>query len=91
MGVCVEPRRYAVGFGKFEQWAYRSAAEREGRAGARSQAGDLDLTIYSPRQWTRLALQGNPAVLLLLYLPDNAVVIRTSAGKQLQEARSGLT
>jgi hypothetical protein len=43
MGVCVEPRRYVVGFGKFEQWVYRSAAEREGNAGARSQAGDLDL------------------------------------------------
>lgn len=49
MGVCVEPRRYVVGFGKFEQWVYRSAAEREGRAGARSRAGDLDLTIGTPR------------------------------------------
>lgn len=85
MGVCVEPRRYVVGFGKFEQWVYRSAAEREGHAGARSQAGDLDLTIYSLRKWARLALQGNPTVLLLLYLPDNAVVIRTDVGQQLQK------
>ena len=85
MGVCLEPRRYVVGFGKFEQWVYRSAAEREGHAGARSQAGDLDLTIYSLRKWARLALQGNPTVLLLLYLPENAVVLRTSAGEQLQK------
>ena len=85
MGVCVEPRRYVVGFGKFEQWVYRSAAEREGHAGARSRAGDLDLTIYSLRKWTRLALQGNPTVLLLLYLPDDALVIRTSVGEQLQK------
>jgi predicted nucleotidyltransferase len=85
MGVCLEPRRYVVGFGKFEQWVYRSAAEREGHAGARSQAGDLDLTIYSLRKWARLALQGNPTVLLLLYLPDDAVVVRTDAGKQLQQ------
>jgi uncharacterized protein len=84
MGVCVEPRRYVVGFGKFEHWVYRSAAEREGRQGARSQAGDLDLTIYSLRKWARLALQGNPTVLLLLYLPMNALVVRTSAGEQLQ-------
>lgn len=76
IGVCVEPRRYVVGFGKFEQWVYRSAAEREGRARARSRAGDLDLTIYSLRKWARLALQGNPTVLLLLYLPDDALVIR---------------
>ena len=84
MGVCVEPRRYVVGFGKFEQWVYRSAAEREGHAGARSRAGDLDLTVYSLRKWARLALQGNPTVLLLLYLPNDALVIRTSVGEQLR-------
>src|SRR5216684_3910125 len=81
MGVCVEPRQYVVGFGRFEQWVYRSAAEREGRAGARSRAGDLDLTVYSLRKWARLALQGNPTVLLLLYLPDDALVIQTSVGE----------
>jgi len=85
MGVCVEPRRYLVGFGKFEQWVYRSAEEREGHAGARSRAGDLDLTIFSLRKWARLALQGNPTVLLLLYLPGDALVLRTSAGEQLQK------
>lgn len=84
MGVCVEARRYVVGFGKFEQWVFRSAAEREGHAGAPSRAGDLDLTIYSLRKWARLALQGNPTVLLLLYLPEDAIVIRTNAGERLQ-------
>lgn len=84
MGICVEPRRYIIGFGKFEQWVYRSAEEREGFVGARSQAGDLDLTIYSLRKWARLALQGNPTVLLLLYLPDEAIVIRTTAGDRLR-------
>jgi hypothetical protein len=29
MGVCLERRRYVVGFGNFEQWVYRSAVERE--------------------------------------------------------------
>ncbi len=85
MGVCVESRRYVAGFGKFEQWVYRSAEEREGRVGVRSCAGDLDLTIYSLRKWARLALQGNPTVLLLLYLPDDALVLRTGAGEQLQK------
>jgi uncharacterized protein len=85
MGVCIEPRRYVVGFGKFEQWVYRSAADREGYEGARSRAGDLDLTIYGLRKWARLALQGNPTVLLLLYLPDDALVIRTDVGQQLQK------
>ena len=53
--------------------------------GARSQAGDLDLTIYSLRKWARLALQGNPTVLLLLYLPDEALMLRTNVGKELQK------
>jgi uncharacterized protein len=30
-------------------------------------------------------LQGNPTVLLLLFLPDDALVIRTSVGEQLQK------
>jgi predicted nucleotidyltransferase len=85
MGICVEPCRYVVGFGKFEQWVYRTAAEREGSAGARSRAGDLDLTVYSLHKWARLALQGNPTVLLLLYLPNDALVIRTQVGEQLQQ------
>jgi predicted nucleotidyltransferase len=88
MGVCVEPRRYVVGFGQFEHWVYRSAAEREGHLGARSQAGDLDLTVYSLRKWAHLALQGNPTVLLLLYLPDEAIVLRTAVGEQLQKLSS---
>ena len=85
MGVCVESRRCVIGFGKFEQWVYRSAEVREGRVGVRSCAGDLDLTIFSLRKWARLALQGNPTVLLLLYLPDDALVLRTDVGEQLQK------
>jgi hypothetical protein len=85
MGVCLEPRRYVVGFDQFEHWVYRTAAEREQNPGARSQAGDLDLTIYSLRKWVRLALQGNPTVLLLLYLPEDALVVRTATGEQLQK------
>jgi hypothetical protein len=55
MGVCVEPLEAAMAlWAPFEQFIYRSAAEREGRDDARSIAGDLDLTIYSFRKWTRL-------------------------------------
>ena len=70
MGVCVEWLDAAMGIrGSFEQFIYRSAAEREQRHDAPSQAGDLDLTIYSLRKWCRLALDGNPTVLLLLFAP----------------------
>ena len=59
MGVCVEPMHDAMAlWDPFEQFIYRSAAEREGRENARSTAGDLDLTVYSLRKWIRLALKG---------------------------------
>ena len=49
----------------------------------RSGAGDLDVIIYSARKWARLALAGNPTVLLLLFVPDEEVVFRDDAGAEL--------
>lgn len=49
----------------------------------RSAAGDLDVVIYSARKWARLALAGNPTVLLLLFVPDDEVVYRNEAGAEL--------
>lgn len=83
MGVCVEPVEAAQGFSEFEQYIYRTAEERDGRHDAPSQAGDLDLTIYSLKKFLRLALQGNPSVILLLYV--SKLVSSNAVGSQLQE------
>lgn len=85
MGVCIEPMSAMIGQSEFEQLIYRTAAEREGKHDARSRAGDLDLTVYSLRKWTRLALHGNPTVLTLLFLPPELCVERNAVGAQLQE------
>lgn len=85
MGVCIEPLASMIGTSEFEQFIYRTAAEREGRHDAPSKAGDLDLTIYSLRKWTRLALHGNPTVLLLLFLPSELCTVRLGLAGQLQE------
>ena len=85
MGICVEPLEEAMALGSpFEQFIYRSAAEREGRDNARSTAGDLDLTIYSLRKWMRLALKGNPTILLLLFTPDDQLVHCDPVGSELR-------
>lgn len=85
MGVCVEPFEAAMAlYQPFEQFIYRSAAEREGRQDARSGAGDLDLTIYSLRKWIRLALNGNPTILLLLFTPDEQLVSCDALGTELR-------
>jgi len=80
MGVCVEPPEYVVGLRKFEQWVYRTQPE-----GYPSGPEDLDLTIYSLRKWVRLALAGNPTVLLLLFAQPSECRVRTARGAELQQ------
>lgn len=85
MGVCIEPIEAVAGFSEFEQYVYRTAAEREGKHDAPSQPGDLDLTIYSLRKYLRLAMQGNPTVLTLLFTRGDANVKVDARGSHLQD------
>jgi uncharacterized protein len=39
--------------------------------------------VASARKWARLALAGNPTVLLVLFAPDHEVVFRDEAGAEL--------
>ncbi len=64
MGVFIEPPEYVCGLKPCDHYIYRDQPE-----GARSQPGDLDLILYSLRRFCRLAAQGNPSVILLLWLP----------------------
>jgi hypothetical protein len=79
MGMCVEPPEYVVGLRPFEQYIFRTQPE-----GARSGAGDLDLVVYSLRKWMRLALAGNPTVLLPLFVGEGDVVVSTELGDDLR-------
>jgi len=83
MGVVLETVEAALGFSEFEQEIFRTAALREGKHDAKSAAGDLDLTLYSLKKFLRLAMQGNPSVLQLLYIKDASEI--TDVGRQLQE------
>ncbi len=84
MGICVEPPEYVIGLRTFEQYIFRTQAE-----GVRSGPGDLDLIIYSLRKWVRLALDGNPTILLPLFVPDAEVVSIDELGAELR-ANAGL-
>ncbi|MDA0564120.1 nucleotidyltransferase domain-containing protein [Streptomonospora sp. S1-112] len=79
MGVCVEPPEYVIGPRSFEQYVHRTRPE-----GERSRPGDLDLTVYSLRKWLRLALEGNPTVLLPLFAPEHELVAVTGLGRELR-------
>ena len=96
MGLCLEPPQFVTGLARvpdgiggvepsvrFEQYERHTAWDRPGGVANRSGAGDLDVIIYSARKWARLALAGNPTVLLVLFVPDEEVVFRNEAGAEL--------
>jgi uncharacterized protein len=66
MGVFIEPPEYVCGLTPLDHYLYRDRPE-----GVRSGPGDLDLVLYSLRKFCRLASQGNPSVILLLWLPTH--------------------
>lgn len=68
MGIFIELPENVCGLFPCEHYIYRDQPE-----GVRSQPGDLDLTLYSLRKFCRLAAQGNPSVVILLWLPHHIV------------------
>jgi hypothetical protein len=98
MGICLEPPEYVTGLARvpngingigeaipFEQYERHTVWDEPGGVANRSGAGDLDVVIYSARKWCRLALAGNPTVLLVLFVPDEEVVYRTEVGCELMD------
>jgi hypothetical protein len=96
MGICLEPARFVTGLARvprgidgedrevdFEQYQRHTVWDEPGGLANRSGAGDLDVVVYSARKWCRLALAGNPTVLLALFVPDDEVVFRNEAGAEL--------
>jgi hypothetical protein len=95
MGICLEPPELVTGVAQvpdgaqeggvlpFEQYQRHTAWDRPGGLANRSGAGDLDVVVYSARKWARLALAGNPTVLLVLFAPDADVVHRDERGAEL--------
>jgi predicted nucleotidyltransferase len=79
MGICIEPPEYVAGLRVFNQWVYRTQPE-----GARSGPGDIDRTVYSLRKWCRLALAGNPTVLLLLHVPQEQCSVLEEPARELR-------
>ena len=88
MAIFLEPPEFLIGlrlaksgssWGPFEHYVQRSQPE-----GLRSGPGDLDLVAYSLRKWLRLALAGNPTVLLLLFSPPESLLVCTEHGAALR-------
>jgi hypothetical protein len=90
MAIFLEPPEFLIGLraavsgsspGPFEHYVERTQPE-----GSRSGPGDLDLVAYSLRKWLRLALAGNPTVLLLLFSPPEFLLVCNVNRPELVEA-----
>lgn len=96
LGICLEPPEHVIGLARvpngvdgtgagvpFAQYERHTAWDRAGGVRERSGTGDLDVVVYSARKWARLALAGNPTVLLPLFTPDAETMLRTRAACEL--------
>jgi predicted nucleotidyltransferase len=83
LGVVIPSRRDLCGLHPFDHHLYRTAASRTGKSDAKSEPGDVDLTIYSLRKFVGLAKKGNPSILMMFYAP---VMFQSSIGVQLRSA-----
>ena len=95
MAVFVEPPEYLVGHARARGirgglYGLEHYVERTQPEGVRSGPGDLDLVAYSLRKYVRLALKGHPTILLLLFVPDELVLVKTELGEQLRALRPTL-
>jgi hypothetical protein len=95
IAVFVEPPEYLLGLARAKGirgglYGFEHYVERTQPEGARSGPGDLDLVAYSLRKYVRLALKGHPTILLLLFVPDEFVLVKTTLGEELRELRPAL-
>lgn len=83
MGVYIEPPSYVLGLERQrEDYVWRTQPE-----GVRSGHGDTDLILYSLRKYLRLAIKGNPTVMLPLFAPEADLITITPLGRELRDMR----
>jgi predicted nucleotidyltransferase len=79
-GIFIETPANVCGLMPCDHYIWRTQPD-----GVRSGPGDLDLTMYSLRKFCKLAEQGNPSVMVLLWLPK--YIVLTDAGQELIRVR----
>ena len=65
MAVVLESKEEFIGLYPEDTWTHRTKPQ-----GVRSEAGDVDHVSYGLRKYLRLAMRGNPTILLALFARD---------------------
>lgn len=79
MSVVLESPADAMGFTRWEGEQQRTKPE-----GVRSEAGDVDHSIYGLRKWLGMACNSNPTAMLPLFAPNNMLRECTAEGAMLR-------
>lgn len=80
MAIVLEDKKDFIGFSEKDTWVKRTKPE-----GVRSEAGDVDYVAYGLKKYLRLALKGNPTILLALFAPRQDLRIISKEGLELQK------
>jgi hypothetical protein len=79
LAVVIESPRAFMGFSLTDTWVERTKPD-----GVRSEAGDVDRSMYGLRKFLSLALKGNPTMLLPFFVPPEFVRFIDDTGRELQ-------
>jgi uncharacterized protein len=95
MAVFIEPPEFLLGLARAKGirgglYGFEHFVERTQPEGLRSGPGDLDLVAYSLRKYVRLALKGHPTILLMLFVPNKSILVRTELGDELRALRPSI-
>lgn len=80
IAIFIEPPEYVFSKRKIETSLLHDRSPQ-----AKSQAGEVDGVSYSLRHFNSLALGGNPAILTVLFAPDQFWLYETPEGRKLLE------
>lgn len=80
-GICIPPIDYLLGLKNFEQY------QPTGNDGRKNTAEDIDVTVYGLKKFFKLAMNGNPNVLEMLFVDKENIAYCTEEGKVLLENR----
>lgn len=79
LSVVLETPRTYLGFTQTDTWVERTKPD-----GVRSEAGDVDRSMYGLRKFLSLALKNNPTILLAFFVPTEHIRYISKEGEELR-------
>ncbi len=83
-GIYIASPDYTYGLKKCEMVEYRTNKVNSSK---RNSAGDVDVNLYSLYKYVTLALNNNPNIIELLYVPDNCILQTSKYYNMLRDNR----